>query len=137
MELTHFSPKIEDLQIRAYKRQSFTVYKLLSSIWQDIIFLFQIERPSFLLILMSEALTRSSCHFYCDQPGYLPFMYKLLFKYTVTLTTFCTHSLAHAHTLGDNALQWGLRWPKAAKHLQNFLSTIRKKKRKKFQKQCT
>lgn len=30
------------------------------------------------------------------------------------------HTHPHTNTLGDNALQWGLRWPKAAKHLSKF-----------------
>lgn len=108
------------------------MYKLLSSIWQDTIFSFQIERPSFLLIFMSEALTRSSCHYDCDQPGYLPFMYKLLFKYTVTLTTF-SHALTHtlSGTMHFSGVSDGQRLQSTYK---KFYPQEEKNKKKYFQK---
>ena len=78
--------------------------------------------------------TRSHAHSSCQsrvQPhrlllatpsGYLPLCtvsYSINTDSTVTLTHFVSRTHAHPHTdtLGDNALQWGLQWPKAAKHL--------------------
>lgn len=120
MELTRFSPKIEDLQIRAYKRQSFTVYKLLSSIWQDIFF-FISNRKTLIFTYFNVRGTHSLK---------LPLLLRStrIFTLYVQASTQIhsdpdnvsrTFALSHAH-IGDNALQWGLRWPKAAKHLQKF-----------------
>lgn len=95
MELTHFFPKNWRFTNKGLWDKVLQCTNSCLRYGRILFFLFQIERPSFLLNLTSEALTRSSCHYYCDQPGYLPFMYKLLFKYTVTLTTFRTHSLTH------------------------------------------
>lgn len=47
---------------------------------------------------------------------------------TVTLTRSHTHTRSQTHS-GNNALQWGLQWPKAAKHLQIFPQEKKKKKK--------
>lgn len=133
MELTHFFPQNWRFTNKGLWDKVLQCTNSCLRYGRILFFLFQIERPSFLLNLTSEALTRSSCHYYCDQPGYLPFMYKLLFKYTVTLTTFRTHSLTHSRgqcTSVGSPMAEGCKaltknfFIHEKKKLKNFLKTV-------------
>lgn len=105
------------------------MYKLLSSIWQDTIFFFISNRKTLIFT-----------YFYVRGTHSLKLPLRLRSTRIFTLyvqAPIQIHSdpdnvfaRTHSHTLGDNALQWGLRWPKAAKHLQKILSTRRKKIKK-------
>lgn len=133
MELTHFSPKIEDLQIRAYKRPSFTVYKLLSfDMAGHYSFFFISNRKTLISTYFINVRGTHSLKL----PLRLTRIFTLYVQTPIQIHSdpdnafFHTHSFAHTH--GDNALQWGSPMADGCKALTKIF--IHNKKKKKIHK---
>lgn len=145
MELTHFSQEMKIYKYGLQRRTPQKVYSVQTPVlWQASFFFLNRKTLIFSRCVVSEALyhtssaqihprtTHAHAHSSCQsrvQPhrlllstrsGYLPLCtvsYSNKHQQHSDPDTFLSRTHPHTNTLGDNALQWGLQWPKAAKHL--------------------